>query len=492
MDGKIENEVQEGIKEEETSLAKMYMATRYFKDFFNFVFSENIDGFLVSEHFDLWSEMFQNYHNTCILAPRKHAKSTVVYAYLMWKIMLHQAENKDLEILYISYKEELAAWHIKQMKTYVKRNPYFGRLKDLTNAEGVGKYSWDGKFVISIVPAGILSFVRGRRADIVILDDVLADPTTMLDLGVIKKVNQRVFEDILPIPKEGGEVKVIGTAQTYEDFFFKLKDSTRFKWGMFPAIENEKEKKVLWPSLFPYERLMEIRDQEIGKKAFNKEYLLSPVYTEESFFAKDELMLVVKKDLRNRMSIVNKDNEVIAGWDIGKKAHPSHLSVFEMIPTNRYDEREEEIKIARMLYHKFYDKMDYIDQLKEVKLLVEMLKIDRVYWDATRGELDGFMEQGLMDRSVFMPIRFNVKSKNSMASEFEKRVNQKTIEIINHQRLINLILTVTNDLQAVETSEGHGDSFWSIALAVGNNINDGKVALMDEFFDDKFWNQKKW
>jgi len=56
--------------------------------------------------------------------------------------------------------------------------------------------------------------------------------------------------------------------------------------------------------------------------------------------------------------------------------------------------------------------------------------------------------------------------KNRITPEFEKRVQNQAIELIPERRMIDQILLVNNDLRAFETSEGHGDSFWSIALAV--------------------------
>jgi hypothetical protein len=70
-----------------------------------------------------------------------------------------------------------------------------------------------------------------------------------------------------------------------------------------------------------------------------------------------------------------------------------------------------------------------------------------------------------------------------MATEFEKGVNEKYIELQNDPRMIRQILAVTNDLQAIETHEGHGDAFWSNALC----FKGIKVLLADigEFTPDE-------
>jgi hypothetical protein len=146
--------------------------------------------------------------------------------------------------------------------------------------------------------------------------------------------------------------------------------------------------------------------------------------------------------------------------------------VFEHVPIGKG------MTIAVQRHQLWMDGWDYYKQLDTVKELVERLRIDRVSYDNTRGEMEGFYEKGLMDKGIFIPIVFGTKSKYKMAAGFEKAVTAKIItregkeernpgiQLINNQRTINQIMVVTNDLEAVATHEGHGDSFWSIALAL--------------------------
>ena len=60
---------------------------------------------------------------------------------------------------------------------------------------------------------------------------------------------------------------------------------------------NEANNKVLWPELFTYKRLGEIR-RDIGEKAFNREYQCSPVWSEDTYFRRDELMITVDAEER--------------------------------------------------------------------------------------------------------------------------------------------------------------------------------------------------
>lgn len=447
-------------------IAECYASFKYFHNNI-YPLSYVDEKFLTGAHMDIWCDMYQHSQNTCILSARKHSKSDTLYSYLMWSMIDDMDRNK--ETVYMSFKKDLAAWHIKNFKKRIQNNQYFSELKDMTNAEGIAKYRWPNGKIHTIFPDGILAFKRGLHTDDAIFDDILMDPTTMLDLTVIEKINRRFREEAISIPREEGKSKIIGTAQTPIDFFFGLKEHPRFKngWGIFPAITDWKNKKVLWPQRFPWDRLMEIRKWETGEKGFQKEYMLTPVWSADSYFKEKEIYDCVSDDLKQIIELKTK-NEVVGGWDLGKKAHPTHLSVFEFVPIGQG------ILLAVQRFQRWLDKVDYWDQLEYVKVITDKLRVDYWNYDNTRGELEGFYDKGEMDKMKFFPKNFNVKYKNKIATEFEKRVKfvnkegkaAPIIQLINNKRMIDQILVVTNDLQAIQTHAGHGDSFWSIGLAL--------------------------
>ncbi len=63
--------------------------------------------------------------------------------------------------------------------------------------------------------------------------------------------------------------------------------------------------------------------------------------------------------------------------------------------------------------------------------------------------------------------------KCQIATDFEKAVLNKQIEIFDDENMLNSICSVTNDLVSIETVNGHGDEFWTCALAlIGFNAFD--------------------
>ena len=335
-------------------------------------------------------------------------------------------------------------------------NSLFKGINDLTHAESTLQYSWDKKEIFTVSPASIMRFNRGWHGYGIICDDILADPTNELNITIIQTITNTFFEEVLSLPIEGGELHLVGTAQHAEDLFFQIKTKApSFNWRSYPAILNEIDKKTLWTELFPYERLIQIRDQEIGEKAFNKEYMCSPVWSEDAFFKRDEILKIVNNSLINREGIDSEGAEVYAGLDLGKVRHPSHLAIFMNQKGIKYQ-----------IYNLFMDNWDYTLQVEYINNLVNKLKIKKIYYDDTQPVLESFAEQGIIRRGLWVPVKLTIQEKYRIATNFRSQVINGTIHLQNNQRMIRSILSVNNELKSLETAEGHGDAFWSIALAL--------------------------
>ena len=89
--------------------------------------------------------------------------------------------------------------------------------------------------------------------------------------------------------------------------------------------------------------------------------------------------------------------------------------------------------------------------------------VDELYYDATRGELESLQEQGELP-SEMIGVNLNRKTYHDLGREFDKAVTAGHIKFLNNQRTINQMLSFNNDFKAVETAEGHGESFVSTLL----------------------------
>lgn len=423
------------------------------------------DSIVKAPHTFGWAKRIQSSDRTATLSARKHLKSITIYAFIMWMIF-KLGPGESVSWLYMSYNQKMSLYHTINIKQLIQVNPCFTGITDLTHGLSNLDYTWGNNSRFRCTPSGILTFNRGWHGDGVICDDILTDPTTELNFTVIEKINRTFREQVMSLPKEGGQIHLVGTAQHQMDLFFQLKGNPSWDWGEYKAILNEKEKRVLWPELFSYERLCSIRNEELGEKAFKKEYMCSPVWTEEAYFQREELMVAVDSALKEEMNPASQYKHrrllITAGYDIGKKTHPSHFTVFKL-ERGQYTQ----------LYERFMDGWDYSKQVKLINELVEFFMIDKLNYDDTRAEMESFRERNIIDRAVWNPIVFKVKSKFDMASNFSRLVNNKEsgvskpkVTLLNRQRMIDSILSVNNDLDAIESDIGHGDAFWGVALAL--------------------------
>lgn len=474
----MSSEHSEKIRQEVEILTK---GSNDFVFFVNNIFSKSEKNFIHGEYIDDTARFLSQNNRTARISARHHFKSFSFYAYFMWKLM-YEGQTSNIEAQYFSFNADLAAYHIGKIKNTILANPYFDDIIDLKpTAESVLKFSWDNKHFTTLAPHGLVQFKRGIHADLIFIDDPFQDPENELNLNVIYKINEIFKSNILDMPKEpDGELHIAGTPQTSEDFFFDKNLMQRFKVQVLPAITDEDT--ALWPEWMDIDELKR-RRKERGKRVFSREYMCTPVYSTKGFFDKDEFKKnTVNENLVNlKSSIVYSTlNRVVAGFDIGKKSHPSHLAVFE-------------IKGERvvMIHHKFMDEWAYSNgkefyphkptQLEYLKQCITNFNIKELYYDDTRGEFEVFAEQGLLPKQM-IPQVFTTKLRNAIATAFHQLVERSVLMFPNDDRLINQICSITESLQAIKTKEGHADSFWSTALAmigikdlVGFSDNDTNV-----------------
>ena len=445
-----------------------------FKFFVNNIFCESFDEFIYGKYIDDIADFMQYYsqttRNTMRISARLHAKSVMIYAFLMWRIMFAE---KDTSIFYFSWNEKMSAYHVAKMKQLVLRNPFFADIIDMKRmAESVVSYKWSDKgAIIQVSPQGLLGFKRGLHSNVVIiddpyrLDDVVSDGSDVIDFSAIKKVNNIIRSQVLDIPYvKTGEIHIVGTPFSNEDIFFDKGFRSMFAFWAAPAIQDEKNKVALWPEYMNWEELMKRR--ETRGNFFDREYNCQPVSVSEGYLTREQILSVVDAEVKNfdPYKKIEAKGNTVAGFDIGKKRHPSALAVF------RWNGLKWENIFNKLMDHWDYSKgggdfdPDNPTQLEFLKLVVTNFGIDILYYDNTRGEFEAFKETGMLPGQA-EPVIFSLKTKTHMATSLNNIINEKIINIQNETRIINHLLCVTKDLQSIETPEGHGDMFWAFGMA---------------------------
>lgn len=447
----------------ESDIRTVVKAMRSFGYFTRKIFSKSFERFIYGKHVDDTCDYLEQNRWTMRISARDHFKSTSLYAKMM-HIMLQNLDT-NVEMHYFSYNKSLASYHLGKTKELIKFNPYFNSIIDLKKtSEGIMKYSWDGIHSISVQPHGLLSFIRGVHGPYIFVDDPFQDPDNKLNPTKLNKINRIVRTQIPNIITKGGELHIVGTAQSKDDFFFDPDFSHEFATKIMPAIKDEQNKITLWPEYKNYADLMRLK-RTIGEKYFNQEMMCIPAWSEDSFFKREQL--IINKELSNLKSLET-ENDVWLGWDIGGKVHPSHVCIFEAT----------EKGIMQRLSLWMDKNYPLTHQLNKVNELCNSFSVSKGMFDYTREELKTSLEQGKVD-SRLIPFKFSEKSKNTIAQDFDKEVTAKNIQFIDDRRQINQMLVVDNNLVALESQEGHGDSFWSIAMAVHcSKVFGGKGSML--------------
>ena len=425
--------------------------------FIKHIFSKSFDKgtFIHGNYIDEVAKRMSDNAWTMDISARDHFKSTRLYAEIMYDIF---TTDKDIECHYFSYQQGMSAYHLSKLKKMIEANPFFKGFIDLSPMALSAINYFNGQATYHAMPEGLLSFKRGIHAERIYIDDPLKDPENKLAPTVIYKINTIIKTEMFAMVKKGGICRVVGTPQTNNDFFFDEQLQRKFSVAIRPAIVDEAKKIVIFPEWKSYEELCEIRDT-IGDKAFNQEYMTKPSYSESSYIERKDLQAVVDASLAQATKYEG-NNDVVAGFDIGKKAHPAHLAIYE-----RWTDKEDGKYHYRQLMSKWFDGVEYKEQLDYLLWAIENYRIDVLRYDNTRGEFEGFEEQGLLHRCM-KPVQFNVKTNNAMAVSLNTVIREQRCTMIDDVRQIDQLLQVNNDLQAIESPQGHGDSFWSNALAM--------------------------
>ena len=409
------------------------------------------------------------------MAPRLHLKSTILnYAFTFWQLFRGYRTGQrdwrsaeDIDGLVVSYKDDLATEHIRNLKRLIEANP-LTRLWTDRKPQAEAIISYDVKFgqghrwLGEVRGAGILAAVRGKHPKFVVVDDPLSDFANPAEAAELERINRVFFQVVLSLPRRGDPIIVIGTPQAEDDLLHRLAENDSFLWRRLPAISDEATQTVLWPEVFSYEVLVQKR-REIGEKAFLVEYMLVPLRSLDGFFSREEIEACVDPQLKrwspDEPFPHHEVEGVYAGIDIGREVHPTHISVLA---------RFEGYLIQ--VYEAFLDHVDWNTQVRLINQLVEHFDIRRAYYDATQGQLE---DRGLS--KVVHGVKFTKQKNVALAQGLERYVrgnpdlDEPRLILLgpSTSRQVNSIVRVNRKLKATTSRAGdHGDAFWSNAMAV--------------------------
>jgi len=448
-----------------------------FHEFLRDVWSQGFDH---PEYFKAWhigvladdiEKALEEGKNYVAVLPRFHFKSTILgHAFSIWQIL---RATRDCAVLYLSYSDGMAKYHISEINKTIARNPELKEMFISKNpkADFSFRYHVNNK-PVEIMHGGLFSFKRGMHVNgALIADDVLRDPENPLNPAQLTKVEDHFLTESLFIPLKGVPVIVLGTPMMPGDLLTKLQKDDRFNSRVLPALDPVPGRRVLMPELYDEEWLLQ--QQEARPKSFASEFMLIPHFSTESYFENEDIMKCEDPTLRNLPATKAYEpdghEDIFAGFDVGKKRHPSHLVIFRQVGSK-----------VEQIHQSWLDGWSFSDQIEYLNEVAENFNILRGYIDNTRGELE---DRGLA--KAWYPIHFTTKSKNTMAHIFEQYVHSGNLALLKDERQRQQILSVNNELKAPETPLGHGDAFFSIAMALqaAHETSNGKYVSLGSLTD---------
>jgi len=230
-----------------------------------------VEGQLLdAPHLRDWAEAAEQHRFVALIAFRGSAKSTFLKAVVAHALREHRRGAFDA--VYYSAKLDLARWHLRRLKLYLRDLAERWGWRDTTSGEALLRYERPGA-VFVCEPEGLDAASRGRRADLLVIDDPL-DPKKLASLADIDRVLDSLQRRVLPLLKDGrARVLFAGTPIVKGDVVSWIEGNPEFRVLKLPAILPDGSS--AWPEKFPLGELKRLKAL-MGRKAFECEFMLQP------------------------------------------------------------------------------------------------------------------------------------------------------------------------------------------------------------------------
>lgn len=278
-------------------------------------------------HNEMWALCTSEFPQVAIAAPRGSAKSTAVtFAYVLCCALF----EKDEHILLLSANEELAIGYLNDIRVELQENPMFqdhpilGIKRFIKDRETEIIVEKKNGFRFRIIVKGAGQRMRGlkwerKRPSLVVADDLEDEEIVQSELQR-EKFRNWFFGVVKPIIRFGGKIRVVGTVMHMDSLLMRLmppiKDPKTIHeplkmysqepraWrSILYRAHDEAFDNLLWPEMFPKERLQAIR-QDYAEQGmldiYGQEYLNNPIDSTTAYFRKDDFLPMLPEDLAKR------------------------------------------------------------------------------------------------------------------------------------------------------------------------------------------------
>jgi len=266
--------------------------------FCEWVFTDEQKGgapIVQAPHHKIWQDVVANHTKAVVWFPIEHGKTTQVKFTFCWLLGHHP----DRQYAYISSKSKQAEKMVGAVKREIESNerlrlvfpdlkPQRGRLT--TALEEWGKTSIrvhgcpPGAKDSSLTAYGLDGQILGSRFHGAIFDNCLDSSNTNTQ-DLCEKVIDRFRDEIFSRVMSGGFRLFLDTAWLQHDamhHFASLPGWHSVKLDAEKPLRKGDE--TLWPAQFPLERLNEIRTEDLGQTAYDRQFRNKPLSETMNYF----------------------------------------------------------------------------------------------------------------------------------------------------------------------------------------------------------------
>lgn len=239
------------------------LVKKYFK-----YFMLKIIGLKNSKFQDELDDVLSNselYKKIAIAFARDHGKTThISINYPLWEI----GKNHNLRILLISSSSSITQLFMSEIINNIERNEKYQRWARIIDPHGKGvvpqfkagrkaNEKWSGNSIVidredlnlkdpTINAIGLFGSILSKRADIIIIDDLVNQVNSMTEEQRLKVIDW-FYTTILPVLVPGGRIAYLGNTWHQDDLVARLLKDPQFDYRKVrPAIIHESNHPEIW------------------------------------------------------------------------------------------------------------------------------------------------------------------------------------------------------------------------------------------------------
>jgi len=237
-----------------------------------------------------WLDLINDNDFVSLLAPRGHGKSTIIGAYVIWRIL----QDTNIRILQVTINQDKANEMMMFVQNALTTNETI--LDIWGNIKNPAEWSKSAIRVLRRQPGtapkeptlqvlGVTSSMVGGHYDLIILDDITDAKNSRTENRRRDLVNWYNMT-LLPMLEPEGKIISIGTKWHELDIHSYFQKQDRYTCSRHVAILDDEKGEVLWPNRWTYKKLMEIKN-EVGTASFYMQYQNEVVSDEDAIIKWD-------------------------------------------------------------------------------------------------------------------------------------------------------------------------------------------------------------